>query len=214
MIEFLLELDHYLYFYTYYKNQLVLSGKVNEVYAYTRVNIKDSYRAGIEIQGVKKITNLYSIKGNATLSSNKVKKFTEFIDNYDEGIQNSIFYKSSDISFSPSLIASGSIEISPIKNIKVTLIEKYVSRQYLDNTSNKHRSLQSYFVQNMRIDYSKENKKGKILNVFIQGNNIFSKKYEANGYTFSYIYGGSFTTENYYYPMATFNFMTGLQINL
>ncbi len=201
-------------YYMLYKNQLVLSGKVNEVYAYTRVNIKDSYRAGIELQGIKKINTRLSIKGNTTLSSNKVKDFTAFIDNYDSGIQNSIFYKSADISFSPSLIASGSIEIIPIKNIEIALMGKYISSQYLDNTSNKSRRLQSYFVQNARINYTAENKKEKKINVFLQGNNIFSKKYEANGYTFSYIYGGSFTTENYYYPMATFNIMTGIEIKL
>ena len=43
-------------------------------------------------------------------------------------------------------------------------------------------------------------------------NNIFSDKYEPNGYTFSYIFGGKQTTENFYFPMATINWMAGINI--
>ena len=46
----------------------------------------------------------------------------------------------------------------------------------------------------------------------LQVNNIFNKRYEPNGYTFSYIYGGSMTTENFFYPMAGTNVMVGLSL--
>ena len=123
-------------------------------------------------------------------------------------------YRRSDISFSPQMIGMVAFKIKPLKRTEINLNNKYVSKQYLDNTSNDKRKLNAYFVQDIRIDYSKILKKGTIISFFIQGNNIFSKKYEPNGYTFSYIYGGRLTTENYYYPMATFNLMSGVNVKL
>ena len=84
----------------------------------------------------------------------------------------------------------------------------------MDNTSNKERRLKDYFTADLRVNYEKELKHKLLMNFFIQGNNILSKKYEPNGYTYSYYYGGSFTTENYYYPMATINVMAGINITL
>jgi iron complex outermembrane receptor protein len=91
---------------------------------------------------------------------------------------------------------------------------KYVDRQYLDNTSNKARSLDAYYVQDMRFSYQWSSRISSTIKVFVQANNLFSKKYEANGYTFSYRYGGETSTENYYFPMAPFNMMAGLSISL
>ena len=72
----------------------------------------------------------------------------------------------------------------------------------------------NYFVEDARLNYNINFKKKRCMNMFIQANNLFSKKYVSNGYTFSYIYGGVFSTENYYYPMATFNLMGGVSITL
>jgi len=197
-----------------YKDQLILTGKINDVGAYTRTNIPDSYRAGIELQGKYIFCKYLDITANATFSNNKIKNFTEYLDDYDNGGQKSNFYASTDIAFSASTIAGGSINITPVKNAEINLISKYVSRQYLDNTSKKSRSLDPYYTQDIRLSYLLEGKVLKATRIIVQLNNVFSKKYEPNGYSFSYIYGGSLTTENYYFPMATFNCMVGLSVRL
>ena len=92
------------------------------------------------------------------------------------------------------------------------MLEKYVGRQYLDNTQDKTRSLNSYFVQDARANYKLPNKLFNQLTFFVVAYNIFNKKYEPNGYTFSYIYGGQKTTENFYFPMAGRNFMAGINL--
>ena len=79
---------------------------------------------------------------------------------------------------------------------------------------NTNRMLSDYFLQDARLSYAGKCGSMKSIRLFVQANNIFSKKYEANGYSFSYIYGGKLTTENYYFPMAPFNIMTGLNIIL
>lgn len=192
-----------------YNNQLVLVGNINDVGAYTRINVPNSYRLGIELQGTALVNNFVNVAANVTLSTNKIKNFTELIDDYDNGGTKSNFYKSTDISFSPSVIAGGSINIIPVKNAAISLLGKYVGRQYLDNTSQKSRSLDGYYVQDVRMSYTLENKIAKSATIILQLNNVLNKKYEANGYTFSYVSVG-LVTENYYFPMATFNWMLAL----
>ena len=200
-------------FYMKYKNQLVLTGKINDIGAYTRTNIKNSFRTGIELQGALTFFKWMNVACNIALSKNKIKNFTEFLDDYDNGGQKTNFYSSTDIAFSPGIVASGTVNFIPIKNGGISLLSKYVGRQYLDNTSKKSRSMNPYYVQDVRLSYLIKNKVIKATNLIIQLNNIFSKKYEANGYSFSYIYGGALTTENYYFPMSTFNVMAGINIS-
>jgi iron complex outermembrane receptor protein len=201
-------------YYMYYHNQLVLTGKINDVGSYTRTNTPSSYRVGIELQGQSTITNWLSAAANVTLSKNKIKDFTEYVDDYDNGGQQTFEYHNSDISFSPGVIAGGSFTIIPHKNAAITLFSKYVGRQYLDNTSKKSRSLSGFYVQDLRLSYNVPGKLPKDVSLSFEIKNIFNERYEPNGYTFSYFYGGALATENYYYPMAGRNFMTSLNISL
>lgn len=199
-------------YYMRYKNQLILTGQINDVGAYTRTNIPKSYRAGIEIQGNTRISNRVRIDANISFSENKIYNFTEYLDDYDNGGQKAKFYSKTDISFSPAVVAGGQLSIIPLKNGEINLVSKYVGRQYLDNTAQQSRSLQAYYLQDIRLQYLLTHKVFKETKLILQLNNIFGKKYEPNGYSFSYIYGGEQTTENFYFPMAGFNLMFGLNI--
>ena len=201
-------------FYMNYKNQLVLTGKVNDVGAYVRTNIPKSYRFGLELQGSARITDWLSGSANITWSRNRINNFTEFYDDYDNGGQKSVAYRSTDISFSPALTGAGTLTIMPVKNAEINVLGKYVGKQYLDNTSNNDRSLQAFYVQDLRFSYTLRRFIFKESNLVFMVNNVFDKKYEPNGYTFSYLAGGAVTTENYYYPMAGVNFMAALNIRL
>lgn len=197
-------------FYMLYKNQLVLTGKVNDVYAYTRTNIPNSFRAGVELEMNHQLNKWLSCNGNLTISTNKVNNFSEYVDDYDNGGQITSVFNSTDISFSPNVIGAFAINMSPFNNLSISLESKYVGKQFLDNTSNNDRALNDYFTENVHMNFTKNFEKNHSMNIFLKLNNIFSKKYEANGYTYSYQEGGSRTTVNAYYPMATFNFMAGL----
>jgi iron complex outermembrane receptor protein len=153
-----------------------------------------------------------NLAANITFSENKIKGFTEYMDDYDNGGQQTKFYPKTDISFSPSVIAGGNINFIPVKNGEISLISKYVGRQYLDNTAQRSRSLDPYYLQDIRLSYLLEHKIFKETNLILQLNNVFNKNYEPNGYSFSYIYGGNLTTENFYFPMAGFNFMLGVNL--
>ncbi|MEP6845169.1 MAG: TonB-dependent receptor plug domain-containing protein [Panacibacter sp.] len=202
------------FYYMYYDNQLVLTGKINDVGSYTRTNVPASYRMGVELQGGFTISKWLNAAANLSLSSNKIKSFTEYIDDYDAGKQQSFVHTNTDISFSPSVIAGGNINFMPFKNAELSLLGKYVGRQYMDNTENKNRSLHAYYVQDVRAIYNVKNLLFKEIGFILQVNNIFNKKYEPNGYTYPYIYDGSLINDNYYYPMAGTNFMFSVNVKL
>ncbi|HVM89151.1 MAG TPA: TonB-dependent receptor [Puia sp.] len=200
-------------YYMRYKNQLVLNGKINDVGEYTRVNIPDSYRLGIELQGSIKITDWLNAAANIAFSSNKVKNYTEYIDDYDNGGQKSFSYKETDIAFSPSTVGGASVNFLPFKNFEFNLIGKLVGREYLDNSQKEDRKLNGYYVQNLKASYTLRSRPIKETDFIIQVNNLFNKKYEPNGYTYSYFYGGNLITENFLFPMAASNFMFAVNIN-
>jgi iron complex outermembrane receptor protein len=199
-------------YYMYYHNQLVLTGKINDVGAYTRTNTPSSYRLGMEIEGRANLSSCLNAAANIAFSKNKIKNFTEYVDDYDNGDQKTTQYDNTDISFSPNIVAGATINILPIKNGEVSLISKYVGRQFLDNTSNLSRSLDPFYTQDARVSFKINNKIPKEVILIFQVNNVFNKKYEPNGYTYSYISSATLTTANFYFPMAGTNFMAALNI--
>ena len=201
-------------YYMHYKDQLVLTGKINDVGAYTRTNIPKSFRAGIELVAAARVSTWLNASGNLSVSRNKVENFTEYIDDYDNGGQIINQYAKTDIAFSPNIVGGATISLLPAKNLEINFISKYVGKQYLDNTQNENRRLNAYYTQDARFIYTFSKKWLKEINIILQANNLFDKLYEPNGYTFSYYYGGSLTTENYYFPMAGRNFMVGVNVRL
>jgi iron complex outermembrane recepter protein len=199
-------------FYMKYKDQLVLTGKINDVGAYTRTNIENSYRMGIELQASAIINSWFRVASNVSLSSNKVRNFQEFIDDYDNGGQLQNNYSETDLAYSPSVIGSLNLGFVPAKDLNIDLVGKYVSDQYLDNTSNKERMLNAFYSQDLRFSYDLTRLKMPRVNFILQVNNVFDALYEPNGYTYSYYSGGELTTENYYFPMAGRNVMVGVNV--
>ena len=198
-------------YYMDYTDQLILTGKVNDVGSYNRSNIKESYRTGIELEAAVQVHKKIVFQGNFTLSENKIPTFTEFVDAYDQNFdylgQEEIIYKKTTIAFSPSMIASGAFHYNPILNSEISFIAKYISQQYLDNTQSKESKIPAYFVGDIRLSYNigKPNLPGIKFNILL--NNIFSTLYVSNGYTYGYLYDNSRIRENFYYPQAEFNLM-------
>ncbi|MGL4332402.1 MAG: TonB-dependent receptor, partial [Bacteroidales bacterium] len=136
-----------------YNNQLILTGKISEIGEALTSNIKDSYRTGIELMGGVRITNWLNWEGNVTLSQNKIKNFTEFVDDWDTGEQITKHYDKTNIAFSPNVIAN-SIFSFGYKGFSAAFNSSFVGRQYMDNTSSADRSIDPYFVNNIRFGYT------------------------------------------------------------
>jgi iron complex outermembrane receptor protein len=199
-------------FYMLYNNQLILTGALDDVGEAIRTNIKDSYRAGIEASARLRIAEPLSWYVTATLSTNKVKNFQQFLQNYDTGTLDATQYKKTDIAYSPDFTGSSTISYHPVKNGEIAFISKYVSRQYLDNTSTQSRSLDGYMVSDVRLNYNFSIKGIKNIGVGLLVNNIFSKKYQSDGATYPDIEGGKVINYNYFFPQAPINFLASLNL--
>lgn len=199
-------------FYMKYDNQLVLTGALNDVGAQIRSNVKDSYREGIELDGKLKVTDQLTWAATASVSANKVKNFQQYLFNYDNNTNVLYQYTNTNIAYSPDFVGSSTISYRPIKNGDIAFIGKYVSREYLDNTSTLSRSLDGYFVGDVRLNYNFTIAGIKNIGLGFLINNVFSKKYQSDGATYPDIEGGKIINYNYFYPQAPVNFLASVNI--
>jgi iron complex outermembrane receptor protein len=202
------------FYYMHYKDQLVLTGKINDVGAYTRMNVPNSYRLGIELMHTTILTSKLQLSSNVTLSRNKIKSFTEFIDNYDTGGQDAITRNNTDIAFSPNFIAAATLAYKPVKQCTIELQTKWVGKQFLDNSSLQERALDAFANQDISASYEFAKKANRSFLLTARVNNISNQKYIPNGYSYAYVYGGETITANGYYPMATINYLIGITIKI
>ena len=193
-----------------YKDQLIATGMLNDVGNSVRVNVPASLRQGIEFQAGVELHSRVRWDGNVTVSRNKISLFSETLYDYNENFEyeNLVNHVNTDISFSPAFIAASvfgyDIWSNDASQIQCELSTKYVGKQYLDNTSNDNRSLPGYVVNNVVLSFSQSFKSGGDLKLSVFANNILDNMYSANGWTYSYLFGGmdAMTTENYVYPQA------------
>lgn len=204
------------YYLMNYKNQLVPTGRVNDVGALVRTNVDRSYRTGIELDGAIRFNSNWAWEANVTLSQNRIKSFDEVLydygANFDEYNEIVNAYTNTDISFSPNIIAGSVLTYSPVKNLDLTWLSKYVGRQYLDNTSRANRSIDSYFINDLRVTYVVRPTFMREISVSGLVNNVFGIEYSSNGYTYGYWGGPDEYRQNFYYPQALRNYMIMLAL--
>ena len=201
------------YYYMHYKNQLVVTGQINDVGAPIMVNANKSYRTGIELQAGIKLTKNTVWNLNATISSNKIKDFVEYVDNWDTWEQEIFELGTTDLAFSPALIANSQLKFSPLGNLNIGFTSSYVGKQFIDNTSNNERTLNSYFINNLKFDYALKTNLFEEITLHALINNLFNEKYESNAWVYSYILGGERFKMDGYFPQAGIQFMLGVDFN-
>lgn len=177
-------------YYMVYENQLVLTGQINDVGAYTRTNIDYSERKGIEVEAAYVISEKLKWVGNATFSENKIANFTEYVDNWDTWGQETIYYEDTDISFSPDLIWASTFSYQLNDHLNAQFISKYVGDQHIDNTSSQERMLEAYLVHNARLSVNINSKVFKTAKITFQANNLLEEKYSNNAWIYRFISDG------------------------
>ena len=206
-------------YHMYYLNQLVLNGEINDVGAYTRVNIPYSYRLGLEINGGLSFGNRWRLDGNAAISKNKVIRHTIYEDSYDESFnwlgQEAVVYENTDLSFSPNFIGGGSLTHQiPFKEnrnfLEIGWLHKYVSSQFIDNTSDSNNQLDGYYVSDLQVICNW----GEQVEINFLLGNIWNASYETNAWSYRYRYEGSRVIDQGFYPQAGTHFFVGLKIQL
>ncbi len=207
------------FYFMDYENQLVLTGEINDVGAPVMTNVKDSYRAGVEVSTSLNFGKYFEWKGNMTLSRNKISNLTSYVDNWDywndpdtEVYQYESQLGETDIAFSPFLTAGSFLTLSLLKDLNINLQSKLVSKQYLDNTSSVERELDSWFINDLIINYNINTKYIKELRFNFMIINLFNHIYESNAWIYRYYSGGMEQMMDGYYPQAGIHFMSGVSI--
>jgi iron complex outermembrane receptor protein len=187
-------------YYMGYKDQLVLTGELDNVGNSIRKNSGDSYRMGVEIDATFKLSKMWAIAPNFTLSSNKN---VDFVSDVSGALTN---LGDTNIAYSPNFIAGNMLTFSPITAFKISLLSKYVSEQYMNNIEYTGGKLKDYFVNDFSASYDIATSSiFKSIAINLLANNIFNVDYVSNGAD----YGGGYV---YYYPQAGANFLVGLTL--
>jgi iron complex outermembrane receptor protein len=198
-----------------YKNQLVLTGSIDDVGSPVRQNSGESYRMGLEIETTFNLSDKMTVQANSAFSDNKNKNFVTSLNG------ELVSLGKTNISFSPEIVSSLNLVYSPKENVVVSILNKYVGEQYMSNTDSAFSKLDAYSVLDFNFNYDFKNTfffSEIVLSALVS--NLFGTEYVSNGYY--YTYDDTLSDPNSistiegagYYPQATRNYLLGLKFKL
>lgn len=205
-------------YYMDYRNQLVLTGALDDVGQQIRATSGSSYRLGLEIDADIRLNKQFSIRPNAAFSSNKNRDFyiTRNGNTTPEALGNT------NISFSPNIILGNLFSYMPSENLQFTFLSKYVGKQFMSNFSSAISTndvLDDFFTSDINIVYHiKTTKIAESVTFTALINNVFNKEFVDRGYYYTFddtwsTPGQTTTLDGAgYYPQATRNFLLGVTI--
>ncbi|MCR4921320.1 MAG: TonB-dependent receptor plug domain-containing protein [Bacteroidaceae bacterium] len=200
-----------------YHNQFVQTGLKSDLGENLTTNVKESNRLGLELSAGAAVTKWFSLEANAALSRNRITNFDEMVETYDgswnELAPTAVHYDNSTLAFSPSAVLNGFADFH-VGAFSATWHTGYVSRQYLDNTENRDRSLPAFTRTDIHLsyDWSVAPRGLKHLLFGLDFGNIFNARYASSGWVYSAIVGNTYPETNRYYqigyvPMSGFTIM-------
>ena len=200
-------------FYMRYNDQLVATGELNDVGSAKFINIPKSYRLGIEVESTINIIDKLILQPNVTISSGKSQDFNFKLNGSLENLG------STNLSYSPNLVAVNRFSYLPVKGLQLSLLSKFVGEQYMGNIDSDVSKLDSYFINDFNFSYDWQINKG-IKSIVFSGlaNNIFNLEYESNGYFYTFddnwsAPGAITTIEGAgFFPQAGINFLLGVNL--
>jgi iron complex outermembrane receptor protein len=198
-------------YYMNYRNQLVATGQLNDVGTALRTNVARSYRRGVELSGFLSANDKISLSSNLTLSQNRILDYQDVT--YDADYNPVLAApRTSAISYSPAVVSAHTLEGQPVKGLRLALLLKTVSRQYLDNSENARRNIDPYQTLDFRLRYALHPSFMKEIELGLLVNNVLNREYVANGYTYSYFSEASRQQEtfNWFFPQATRNYLASV----
>jgi iron complex outermembrane recepter protein len=203
-------------FYMYYINQLVHTGKLNDVAYPIMVNVPKSFRLGIEFMASYQPFDKFCWDGNLTISQNRILNYTEYADYYDAGYSylgnRPRSLGTTDISYSPGVTGNSSLNFKPQPFLEFSFISRFVGKQYFDNTSSQDRMLDPYFINDLSGSWTIHAGFIQSITLQFQVNNLFNAEYESNAYGGNWYENGKEMSWSCWFPQAGRNFLVGLKV--
>ena len=200
------------YFFNY-KNQLVLSGAIDDVGEAIRETSGESYRLGLEVDADIQLFKQLAVRPNISLSRSRNVDFNATLGGEIVNLGET------PISNSPDLIIGNALVYKPINNLEVSFLSKYVGEQYLGNLGGAISDLEKidrYFTSDLNVVYEIKTKKI-FKSIVFTGlvNNIFDYEYVNRGFYF--FFDDNFSQPDVitpvdgagFYAQATINFLLG-----
>ncbi|WP_373548283.1 TonB-dependent receptor [Haliscomenobacter sp.] len=211
-------------FHMYYRDQLAVTGQINDVGSPIKINVPKSYRLGLELSGGYQLNPMLRVQGNAAFSRNKIVSFTEYLDDYDADFnwlgQQQFVREQADLALSPNLIAGAELAFSPFQrgswadkqSLTLSLLTRYVGQQFIDNSGDVSNTLKAYSFSDLRVVYQHKGQFLRQLELSLWVNNLFDAMYSSNAWSYRYIYAGQGAVDQGLYPMAGRNVMIGAKV--
>ena len=196
----------------YYKNQLVRTGELDQTGDPLMTNVDKSYRVGIELSAAYKPVRFFTWHINGGFSINRILNYTHYVEDWENGGYVEQQIGNTPIAYSPNIVLGNDFTFTPLKDFNISLITKFVSKQYLDNSGDATYILKPYTYTNLRLSYTFHFKALKDLELFLNVNNLFNTKYETNAALYEGYYGGEISYDPYYFPQAGINFLGGVRV--
>jgi len=196
----------------YYHNQLVRTGELDQTGDPLMTNVDKSYRAGIELSAAYRPVRFFTWHINGGFSINRILNYVHYVEDWENGGYVEQQIGNTPIAYSPNVIIGNDFTFTPLKDFNISLITKFVSKQYLDNSGDDTYVLKPYTYTNLRLSYTFHFKGLKDLELFVHVNNLFNTKYETNAALYTGYYGGEMIYDPYYFPQAGINALGGLRL--
>ncbi len=196
----------------YYKNQLVRTGELDQTGDPLMTNVDKSYRVGIELSAAYKPVRFFTWHVNGGFSLNRILNYTHYVEDWENGGYVEQQIGNTPIAYSPNIVLGNDFTFTPLKDFNISLITKFVSKQYLDNSGDATYILKPYTYTNLRLSYTFHFKALKDLELFLNVNNLFNTKYETNAALYEGYYGGEISYDPYYFPQAGINLLGGVRV--
>lgn len=212
------------FYHMHYRDQLVVTGEINDVGELLRANVANSYRLGLELQGGYRVSERMDIGGNLALSRNRVRAYTEFLDSFDENFgylgQDAVEREDTPLAFSPSVVGALDINYRVVNSgphlLEAGLQTKYVGERFVDNSGTEGAALDAYNYTDLRVAYTLrpqgESRLG-ALRFTLLVRNVADNLYVTNGWSYRYNFAGDETLLKGMYPQAGRNVLLGLGLD-
>lgn len=205
----------YVMYYMNYSNQLVPTGKLNDVGYKLMSNAEKSYRAGVEVALGWKPSNAWQFDANATFSRNRVVDHTVWYETYDnssdwgDAAQLSQHFDEAKLPYSPESMGAFRVSWKPLRNLSLSATEKFVSEQYITNTQNDALKLPAYHSTNVSMTYDFRLLGVTEASLGVHVINLTNQSYACNGWGYEahFANGDPTYTEVGLYPVAPRNYL-------
>ncbi len=196
-----------------YFDMLLETGRLSNAGYAIKENVPRAWRMGVELTAAVTPVGWLRVDGNASFSINQIDDYVSYVPYEDYSNVYAVHYGRTTMLMAPSVISMLRATVTPGQGWLISADFKYLSSQYLDNSSREEMKIPSYNLLNLMV--SKDFRLGSgTLSLSAYANNLLGLEYYASGWRWE-SYDPATGKISYgigVYPQATRNFMIKMRL--